>query len=271
MAPDTGTPEDDQPHPEIEDRRALGWLIGGSARPAGFAASFAKEDVNDFRPTLRPPVPVLTILDDGSQQHGECLRLRGESFTIGRTTGDLRIANDPAISGQHVSIRRVPWKGGYQWQLMDLGSINGTFVRCRRAVLHPEAIAVLGTRRFRLRYPLVPRLGGNPAATRHVDHGASLHDGYPTLVEAAPKAGGVEVPLRVDDLTIGRAGGGADIELDDPLLAHRHAHLGRHRDGTWVITAEITRNGVWVSISTVALTGDCFFRCGEQMFRFELP
>jgi hypothetical protein len=107
--------------------------------------------------------------------------------------------------------------------------------------------------------------------TRHVDRSAASQDGYPSLVEAAPKPGGVEVSLRVDDLTIGRVGGDAAIELDDPLLAHRHAHLGRHRDGTWVITAETTRNGVWVSVTTVALTSDCFFRCGEQMFRFELP
>ena len=271
MAHDPGTPDPDSPLPEIEDRRALGWLLGGGTLPSGGVAPFAKEDVNDFRPSLRPPVPVLTVLDDGSQVHGECLRLRGDSFTIGRTAGDLRLSNDSSISGQHAAIRRVPWKGGYQWQLSDLGSINGTFVRCRRAVLHPEAIVILGGRRFRLRYPLLPRHGGSPAVTRHVDRSAASQDGYPSLVEAAPKAGGVEVSLRVDDLTIGRAGGGAAIELDDPLLAHRHAHLGRHRDGTWVITAETTRNGVWVSVATVALTSDCFFRCGEQMFRFELP
>jgi hypothetical protein len=91
------------------------------------------------------------------------------------------------------------------------------------------------------------------------------------LVEAAQKAAALELPLRVDDLSIGRLGGGADIELDDPLLADRNAHLGRQRDGTWVIAAETTRNGVWVSVATVALTNHCFFRCGEQQFRFELP
>jgi hypothetical protein len=35
--------------------------------------------------------------------------------------------------------------------------------------------------------------------------------------------------------------------------------------------AEMTRNGIWVSISTVSLTASCLFRCGEQRFRFVIP
>jgi hypothetical protein len=76
---------------------------------------------------------------------------------------------------------------------------------------------------------------------------------------------------RRDMLSLGRAGAGVDVEIDDPLLAYRHATLKRQKDGTWLITAEPTRNGVWVSASTVALTSNCRFRCGEQQFWFVIP
>jgi hypothetical protein len=55
------------------------------------------------------------------------------------------------------------------------------------------------------------------------------------------------------------------------LVANRHAQLERQRDGTWLIVAETTRNGVWVSITEVTLKPYCHFRCGEQLFRFEIP
>lgn len=62
---------------------------------------FPAEDIHEFRPVLRPPVPVLTVLDDGSQDEGEQYRLRGEVFAIGRTSGDARLPNDASISGRH--------------------------------------------------------------------------------------------------------------------------------------------------------------------------
>src|SRR4051794_3574998 len=46
-----------------------------------------------FRPTVRPPVPILTVFDDGKTD-GEVIRVRGPKFTIGRTEGDLRFPMD---------------------------------------------------------------------------------------------------------------------------------------------------------------------------------
>jgi hypothetical protein len=94
---------------------------------------------------------------------------------------------------------------------------------------------------------------------------------WPVLAEASTKPGAMAFSLRSDRLLIGRAGGGADIQLDDPLLANRHAELKRLRDGSWMISAETTRNGIWVSVAAVGLTPYCFFRCGEQRFRFVIP
>ena len=256
----------------VVNRRIVKWV--SEHDPSGRLAvpQYAPEDTHDFRPSLRPPVPVLTVLDDGSIEHGEDVRLRRERFSIGRTSGDVQLPNDPSISGTHAEIRRTAWKGGFQWHLHDLDSVNGTFVRCVRAVLHEKAILVLGARRFRLINPL------RPDAVPLAGHDTNLMDGkhipatvWPVLKEASTKPEAVSYSLRSDRLVIGRAGGGADIELDDPLLANRHAELKRLRDGTWMITAETTRNGIWVSVTAVALTPCSFFRCGEQRFRFVIP
>jgi hypothetical protein len=272
MASDRRAPTDEQPPPEIEDRRALRWILDRDPAAAFPTLPYSKEDLHDFRPLLRPPVPVVTALDDGSADRGESVRMRGETFTIGRTAGDFVIPNDPAISGLHAEIRRIPWKGSYQWQLVDLGSVNGTFVRCTKAVLHAEALVILGARRFRLRNPLVAhRDGARSPATRLFDAATLPRTVWPVLVEAAQRSPGIEVPLKADSVSIGRTGGGADLQLDDPLVADRHAQLERQRDGSWLIVAETTRNGVWVSTTTVTLTVHCHFRCGEQLFRFEIP
>jgi pSer/pThr/pTyr-binding forkhead associated (FHA) protein len=262
--------------PVVEEFASIRRIVKWVSEPDPFGRvgeqKYAPEDDQDFRPSLRPPVPVLTVLDDGSLEEGEDVRLRRERFSIGRTSGDVQLPNDPSISGAHAEIRRTEWKGGFQWHLNDLESVNGTFVRCVRAVLHENAILILGARRFRLRNPLKPK--SVPA----VGHQTNLMDGmhipetvWPVLAEASTKPGAMAFSLRSDRLLIGRAGGGADIQLDDPLLANRHAELKRLRDGTWMISAETTRNGIWVSVTAVGLTPYCFFRCGEQRFRFVIP
>lgn len=266
----------------------------GGPRPPDFNASPASEDENnsaddgsgpslsgpfspataehEFRPTLRPPVPVLTVLDDGSQDSGEEFRMRGETVGIGRTSGTVVIPNDISMSGSHAEIRRTPWKGGWQWHLHDVGSVNGTFVRCVRAILHENAILILGARRFRLRNPLVAtNVDLNVGETRIADGRDIPSTVWPTLTEASGKPDALVFPIRFDAVVIGRAGSGADIELDDPLLAATHATLRRQRDGTWQIVSEQTKNGIWVSISAVALSPHCYFRCGEQRFRFAIP
>jgi pSer/pThr/pTyr-binding forkhead associated (FHA) protein len=269
-------PRPDELPPVVEEfvspRRVVQWVSEPDAFGRSGEPKYAAEDSQDFRPSLRPPVPVLTVLDDGSLEHGEDFRLRGERFSIGRTSGDCQIPNDPAVSGTHAAILRTSWKGGFQWHLHDLNSVNGTFVRCVRAVLHQNAILILGSRRFRLKNPLKPTM---LPADGHV---TNLMDGrhipaavWPVLTEASAKPGAMEFSLRSDRLVIGRAGSGADIQLDDPLLAHRHAELRRMRDGTWMIASETTRNGIWMSTSAVGLTPNCFFRCGEQRFRFVIP
>jgi pSer/pThr/pTyr-binding forkhead associated (FHA) protein len=230
------------------------------------------EDLHDYRPRLRPGVPVLTTLDDGLHDRGEERRMRSEVLTIGRNGGDVRIPNDPSMSHLHAEIRRVVMSSGHHWHLVDLSSKNGTFVRCQTGMLHDQAIMILGKRRFRLRNPLRQHdEAAFSAATRPIDISRLPAAIWPVLEETTDRSPGTQFALKAAEVTIGRTGGGADIELDDPLLAHRHATLKRLRDGSWAVFSETTRNGVWISVAAVPLTRYCFFRCGEQQFRFVIP
>jgi len=252
-------------------QRVLQWLYERSQRAGNDPGGYSPEDDRDFRPGMRPPVPVLTALDDGSHDTGEEFRLRKDVFAIGRTVGDLLLPHDPAVSGNHAEIRRTHYRGGYQWTLHDLGSKNGTFARCNSAVLTDNVILILGAHRFRLANPLKPATPRVP-----VNQTSFLHDAPPDVrprfVELPPRSprGGrtLDFPLEYDVMTLGRSGGRANIELDDPLLAYHHATLTRQRDGSWLIEAAHTRNGVWVSTPAVTLSSNCHFRIGEQVFRF---
>jgi len=261
---------DDAPRPW--DEQIVMWLNESDSHSRSGQQKYSPEDVNEFRPGLRPPSPVLTVLDDGSTEQGDDIQVRQETLRIGRTSGDVRIRNDWAISGAHAEIRRSSWKGGYQWHLHDLDSVNGTFVRCLRAILHDSAILIIGSRRFRLTNPLKPNTVSQVGRDTNPMDGVSIPATvWPVLQEASANPTALVCPLRSDRLVIGRTGGGADIELDDPLLAYRHAELKRMGDGTWIIVSETTRNGIWVSISAVGLSPNCYFRCGEQRFRFVIP
>ena len=104
-----------------------------------------------------------------------------------------------------------------------------------------------------------------------VDQAKVPSNGWPSLAETSNQVDVVRLPLKQESMTLGRLGGGATLEIDDPLLAHKHATLRRMRDGTWMIEAERSRNGIWVSINTAVLGSNCYFLCGEQQFRFMMP
>ena len=87
-----------------------------------------------FRPTRRPPMATLCILDDG-RDDGEWVRIRGDKVVIGRTEGDVCIPHDTMISSRHAEIIRQAVQGSYRWYLKDLKSTNGTYVRVAGAML----------------------------------------------------------------------------------------------------------------------------------------
>src|SRR5205814_838584 len=101
-----------------------------------------------YRPTVRPPVALLTVCDDG-QAEGELIRIRGARFVIGRADGDLLLPHDDQVSGRHVEIARESAGGRHRWTVTDLGSTNGLFVRVRRTTLTHGIEILVGRGRFR--------------------------------------------------------------------------------------------------------------------------
>src|SRR5262245_54796021 len=86
-------------------------------------------DTQRYRPSRRPAVLMLRILDEVSSDDGEWHRIRGPKTVIGRTQGDITIPHDDMMSSKHAELSRQVDKNGSRWVLTDLGSTNGTYLR----------------------------------------------------------------------------------------------------------------------------------------------
>jgi pSer/pThr/pTyr-binding forkhead associated (FHA) protein len=60
---------------------------------------------------------------------GMVWRAREDQLTIGREGNDVNFPDDPFISGRHATVAAVESREGPKFQLTDLGSKNGTFIR----------------------------------------------------------------------------------------------------------------------------------------------
>ena len=268
--PPNNTSPDNEP-PEVETRQVVRWITTPTSQLQRQQPQPPTVE-RPLRPTVRPPVAVLTILDDGSLETGEDIRIRTERFVIGRESGDLVLPNDRAISASHAEIRRIDNHGRAEWRLVDLGTSNGTFVRVVGGTLYPETVMMLGLRQFQLS-PAFAALATAQAAdgTQQLDTSAAAASAWPTLVEKTDRDNKLVFPLRRAKVTIGLTGGGCDIEIDDPHLAKHHATIEQNAPGIWTVRSAESINGTWLSLTKAKLTACCFFRCGEQLFRFVLP
>jgi hypothetical protein len=255
--------------PEVETRDVIRWIVDPTTLHHHAESPDPLE--KPVRPMLRPAVPILRALDDGTLADGEDFRLRRDTITIGRSEGDIVIPADRTLSGKHAEIRRVENRGQVCWMLVDLDTANGTFVRVTAANLFPETTVIIGARRFRLVEPFGEQRMIDQPSTTVLDRMATPPDVWPILVETGTSTAALRFPIRQDEMTIGRLDGGCSIAIDDPHLAKHHATITRTASGVWQIRPGNTSNGVWVNIRTVTLTNHCYFRCGEQHFRFTIP
>lgn len=218
-------------------------------RPVGTVSALdsapppASTDAAPFRPTIRGGMALVKVLDDVGED-GELVRMRTDRLVIGRSECDITIPHDISMSPRHAMIERVEGGG---WRLSDLGSAQGTFVRAASA---------------RLKHGTVLQIGG----TRLRFHTLDLTEGV--FVEVRPSGDGPRYECHAPSTTIGRAGCGAGISLDDPFVSAVHATVHRSPRG-WRI-ANMGANGLWVRIETsVAMATPAQFLCGEQRFMFE--
>lgn len=223
-----------------------------------------------YRPAKRPPVPLVTILDDGTAMAGETVRIREPVCLIGRSEGTIRIPHDPSISARHAELVRDGTQQPYTWYLRDLGSRNGTFVCCKTAPLRPDRIIILGSKRFRLQLANAAVGSSGREHAPPSPHRAG-ESGWPMLVETTTTTNPLCIRLLGSRLSVGRPGFGNQIEIDDPCLANVHAVITQTEDGTWWIQATPSQNGVWIQVHSLELTDSCRFQCGEQRFLFLMP
>jgi pSer/pThr/pTyr-binding forkhead associated (FHA) protein len=229
------------------------------------------EEISAFRPSLRPPMAILCVYDDG-QDTGEIVRVRTPSFVIGRTEGNVIVPHDAGISGRHAEIGRRFADERHRWYLRDLGSTNGTFIRTTRAVLRGGQEILIGGVRFRFDLPCASPEHDAKASGQHEDAArpdparASADSSAPSLVEIGPDGEGWRTALNEEENWIGRQAGGCVLVIDEPCVNPKHALIKRKKNGKWVIENARSRDGTWLRISEIELGRGAQFQCGEQRF-----
>jgi len=214
-----------------------------------------------FRPTRRPPMALLTVLDDGDDR-GEVVRVRDTPFVIGRAMGDLVIPHDDQISSRHLEITRQPGKGGWRWALNDLDSTNGTFVRVSNIALKPGQELLLAGRRYRFDLDA----GVAPVGDHTLPWQATVANFAASLVEMLPEGDGQSYPLAPPEQTVGRDPARCAVAIDDPFLDPVHARFFRDGRGLWQLASSGSLNGCWMRVGRVTVGSACHFQLGEQRF-----
>jgi pSer/pThr/pTyr-binding forkhead associated (FHA) protein len=227
-----------------------------------------------FRPSHRPPTPLLTVLDDGSEE-GEAIRIRTESFVIGRSEGNLIIPNDSQMSSRHAELRCTRTSDRCRWRLSDLQSTNGTFVRISSAALDHGQEFCIGRTRFRFDNA-VAATAPNAAAAGVSHNTKPWRSGRttaptPTIVEMTPTGDGPKTAVAERELWIGSDVEKCQVPLpNDPFASARHARVRLGDDGRWIIENNKSPNGVWLRIEQISIKGTCQFLLGEQRFQIRV-
>ena len=230
-----------------------------------------------FRPTVRPPVAVLTVFDDGKTD-GEMIRIRDHRFIIGRTEGDLCISLDGRISARHLEITHQLVGGLHRWVVTDLQSTHGMFVRVRRTALADKAEFLVGNGRYRFDAPVAdagPTIDHEPneggfSATHGWNEGASTFR-PPAVTELIGSEIGNRMLLIKTEYWIGSDPTCPICRPDDPFCEPRHVRLYRGGSrGGWHAEHPNTQNGLWLRMPQISVESTAQFQIGEQRFQLRV-
>jgi hypothetical protein len=273
-------PEAERPETvlETEDdiRRAL--LSGMQGRQQNVPVEptpNAGRPASPFRPTARPPVPILTVCDDGKLD-GEVIRLRAPRFTIGRTEGDLRFPMDGRMSARHVEITHQVVGGLHRWVVTDLQSTHGLFVRVSRTALADRAEILVGNGRYRFdagtteRDATVDHVPAEPVPSETqgwADGPGPLRP--PALTELLGREVGNRLVLVKPEYWIGSDPSCPVCRPDDPFCEPRHVRLYRGSKG-WHAEHNKTPNGLWLRMTQIVAESALQFQVGEQRFKLKV-
>lgn len=212
---------------------------------------------------------LVTILKDGSE--GQVYRLTGASTDIGRTEGNILLADDPYVSPRHA---RVTSRDG-QYFLKDLGSVNGIFYKIREPViLSNNDVVLLGQQVLR-----VEILSEHETSFGPVAHYGVMLFGTPEqpriarLMQLTTEG----VPRDVyhlfrEETVVGRESGDI-VFTDDAFLSRRHSTFRVDRANRRVVLTDLgSSNGTLVQFrGERELRAGDVFRLGHHLFRVDLP
>ncbi len=230
-----------------------------------------------FRPTARPPVPMLIVFDDGRME-GEIIRIREPRFVIGRAEGDLKFPLDGRMSGRHVEITYQLVGGMHRWVITDLQSKHGMFVRVSKTHLADAAEILVGGGRYRFDTPQIAPGATEGLGTEESGRGATrgwddAPNPYrpPALTELIGGDIGNRTLLVRDEYWIGSDPSCPIHRLDDPFCDARHVRLYRKPQGSWHAEHNKAVNGLWVRMPQITVDAMVHFQIGEQRFQIKLP
>jgi pSer/pThr/pTyr-binding forkhead associated (FHA) protein len=246
----------------------------GAATMSEASASVSSPQVMAFRPTKRQPLAMLTVIDDGSRDEGETIRVRDSKLTIGREKGDLTIPFDADISGQHAELRCQKQKGRFRWYLIDQKSTNGTFIRAFRASLSRESELIIGGRRYLFQLPEPGSESTETEALQTQTYRAPsrtmLEQFLPRLTETGAAAQHARSFSIVGNETFLGSDSRCQVSIaDDPFVSPKHARIYQDESGRWMIEDQKSVNGVWIRIKKFAMDKQADFQLGQQRFRFQ--
>lgn len=223
---------------------------------------------------------LVRIAKDGSEggQHP----LVGDQTDVGRTEGNIILPDDPYLSPRHARIVARPAPPGsrspVQLRILDLGSVNGVFVRLRAPypLAHGDLI-LLGQQV--LRFDTVSEIEG--ARGPAMQHGVLLFGSPAPVARARLVQRTVEGLSRDmfylvrDEFVLGREAGDRTFS-DDVFMSRRHAAVRRDpsREGgnAFVLHDLGSSNGTFVQIHAEhPLEDGDQFRIGHHLFRVDLP
>jgi pSer/pThr/pTyr-binding forkhead associated (FHA) protein len=238
--------------------------------PLPFPLAAPDRDVTPFRPSQRPPIALLCIVDDG-QEDGEIVRLRADRYVFGRVEGDVVIPHDSLISSRHAELTRHLDRGRTVWYLRDLGSTNGSYVRIITANVESGQKMLIGGRHYRFDDPLQSAVKAAEAEDEAPGTRRALGGGAPSLlpqlVALTEKGDGQRYQIGQTDCWVGRDTKRCGVVLaDDPMVSPQHVRLFRDSDGHWKMQDGKSRNGTWFRIHKVRFKRTSQFMLGEQRF-----
>ncbi|MGZ3449565.1 MAG: FHA domain-containing protein [Polyangiales bacterium] len=217
---------------------------------------------------------LVRIAKDGSEgaQHA----VTADVTDIGRSEGQILLADDPYLSARHARITTRPATdptGAPSLVLVDLGSVNGVYVRLRgpHALTHGDLL-LLGQQV--LRFEAVTEIEG--ARGPAMQHGVLLFGSPAPASRARLVQRTVEGLVRDvfylvrDEFVMGRENGDRTFP-EDVFMSRKHAAVRRDASG-FVLQDLGSSNGTFVQIhgEHVLRDGDQF-RIGHHLFRVDLP